>query len=182
MKRVLVPIAPGFEEIEALTIVDILRRAGAEVTLAATIDGPVEGRSGIRVLADVTLDVLDASLFDMIALPGGPGTEKLREDKRLLRILQDAFKDGKPLGAICAAPTVLSKLGLTKGKTITAHPSATKELVDEKLSEDRVVVDGGIITSRAPGTALEFSLKLVEVLFGKETAKRVNQGVLARLD
>lgn len=182
MIRVLVPLAPGFEEIEALTPVDILRRAGAEVVVAGTVAGPIAGRSGIRVVPDATMEEAEAGDFDMVVLPGGaPGTENLRKDERVRRVVEALHRKGAKMAAICAAPTVLSATGAIAGRAITSHPSVRGELGGERLSDERVVVDGDIITSQGPGTAMEFAFALVEVLFGRQKALEVNKGVLARL-
>ena len=182
MKRILIPLAPGFEEIEALAVVDILRRAGVEVLLAGTVDGPIEGRNRIKVLADTSLDSVKEQDFDMIVLPGGAmGTENLKNDTRVKEIVERLYKKGKFITAICAAPTVLSAIGITAGRTVTSHPTVRTKLDKEKISEERVVVDGNIITSQGPGTAIEFAFKLVEVLFGKDKVADVNKGVLAKI-
>lgn len=181
MKRVLVPLAPGFEEIEALTVVDILRRAGAEVTVAGTVPGLIEGRSRIKVLPDTVLDNTGAD-FDMIVVPGGAiGAQNLRKDQRVKTIIEALMQKGKVVAAICAGPTVLSAIGVIDGRTVTSHPTARHELQGGNVIDERVVVDGNIITSQGPGTAMEFSYKLVETLFGKEKVNEVNSGVLARL-
>lgn len=181
MKRALIPIAPGFEEIEALTVVDILRRAGVEVTMAGTVEGPIEGRTNIKILPDTSLDRVMDKEFDLIVLPGGKkGTENLKGDDRVREIVVGHFKKERLTAAICAAPTVLSFAGITKGRTVTSHPSVREELKHENISDERVVVDGNIVTSQGPGTAMEFAFKLVELLLGKDRAKEVNQGVLAR--
>lgn len=182
MKRVLVPLAPGFEEVEALAVVDILRRAGAEVTIAGTVDGPITGRNKIRVLADAGLEKAFEADYDMIVLPGGAaGTENLKKDARVRQAVERLHQKGAFVTAICAAPTVLSAFGVSKGRTITSHPSVRGEFKTEKISEDRVVTDGNIITSQGPGTAMEFAFRLVEALFGQEKIIEVNKGVLARL-
>jgi len=182
MKRILIPLAPGFEEIEALAVVDILRRAGAEVLLAGTVDGPIQGRNKIKILADTSLDSVKEQDFDMIVLPGGAvGTENLKKDPRIKDIVERLYKKGRLITAICAAPTVLSAIGITAGKTVTSHPTVRTKLQREKLSEERVVVDDNIITSQGPGTAIEFAFKLVEILLGKDKVAEVNKGVLARL-
>lgn len=182
MKRVLIPLAPGFEEIEALTVVDILRRAGAGVVIAGTVEGQIKGRNGIKVVPDTTLDSALKDNYDMIVLPGGKaGTENLKKDKRVERIVKEMHSEGLLVTAICAAPTVLSKAGVTKGYTITSHPGVRGELKGESISEERVVKDRNIVTSQGPGTALEFAFKLVEVLFGPDKVVEVNKGVLARL-
>lgn len=182
MKRVLVPIAPGFEEIEAVTVIDILRRAGVEVTVAGTENGEIEGRNKIKLLPDVQLNVLASIPFDMVVLPGGSaGAEHLKKNPRITQILQDMAARGLYITAICAAPTVLSALGLLQGKKVTSHPSVKGDLPETRYSEDRVVIDGPIITSRSPGTAMEFAMKLVEILEGRSKMEEVNRGVLARL-
>lgn len=182
MKKVLIPLAPGFEEIEALAVVDILRRVGIEVVLAGTADNPIEGRNRIKVLADASLDSVKGEDFDMIVLPGGAvGTENLKKDVRVKEIIERLYKKGRFITAICAAPTVLSAIGITEGKTVTSHPTVRAKLQKEKLSDDRVVVDGNIITSQGPGTAIEFAFKLIEVLLGKGKTAEVNKGVLARV-
>lgn len=182
MKKVLIPLAPGFEEIEALAVVDILRRAGVEVVTAGTAENPIEGRNKIRVLADALLDSVKDQDFDMIVLPGGAvGTENLKKDMRVKEIVERLYKKERFITAICAAPTVLSAIGITAGKTITSHPTVRTALQKEKLSEERVVVDGNIVTSQGPGTAIEFAFKLVEILLGKEKVAEVNKGVLAKI-
>jgi 4-methyl-5(b-hydroxyethyl)-thiazole monophosphate biosynthesis len=184
MKKVIVPLAPGFEEIEAITVVDILRRAGVEVTVAGTLEGegPVEGRNNIKVLADTTLDNVKGTDYDMVVLPGGAkGTENLKKDPRVKAIVEGLYREGGYTTAICAAPTVLSAIGVTRGRRVTSHPTVRGELKEEKVLDERVVVDGNIVTSQGPGTALEFAFKLVELLEGPEKAREVNAGVLARL-
>lgn len=182
MKRVLIPLAPGFEEVEALAPADILRRAGAEVTLAGTVDGPITGRNLIRVLPDTVMDKVDAKDFDMIMLPGGyQGTENLKKDARVKKAVEELMGLGRFVTAICAAPTVLSLIGVTERRTVTSHPSVRDQLKAKEISDERVVADGRIITSQGPGTAMEFAFALVEALFGKAKAVEVNKGVLARL-
>ena len=182
MKKVLVPLAPGFEEIEAVTVIDILRRAGVEVTVAGTVPGEIEGRNEIKVTPDALLDDVATRRFDMIVLPGGSaGTEQLKKDPRVKQILLELAARGGYITAICAAPTVLSAVGLLQGKKVTSHPSVQGDLSETNYSENRVVVDGRIVTSRSPGTALEFAMKLVEILEGRSKMEEVNRGVLARL-
>ena len=182
MKRVLMPLAPGFEEIEALAVVDILRRAGAEVVIAGTVEGVIEGRNGIRVVPDRVLEGEAGSGFDMVVLPGGAkGTENLKKDARVSNIVEEFSAARKFVTAICAAPTVLSAIGVTAGRNVTSHPGVRGELAAENVFDDRVVVDENIITSQGPGTALEFAFTLVEALWGPEKVEEVNKGVLARL-
>lgn len=182
MPSVLVPLAEGFEEIEAITVIDILRRAGVEVVVAGLAVGPVAGRSGIRVVPDRPLDEVLSRTFDMIVLPGGlPGTTHLKEDPRIQQLVKEQASRGRYTAAICAAPTVLHAVGLTAGRTLTSHPSVQGTLTASRYLEDRVVIDGTLVTSRAPGTAMEFAFALVEVLCGKEKVEEINRGVLARL-
>jgi len=182
MKKVLVTLAPGFEEIETITVVDILRRAGARVVLAATEEGSIEGSRGISILPDTLIDQVDDKDFDLVVLPGGqPGTRNLQSNTKVKAIIQNMHQSHKYIAAICAAPTILRSAGILGNSAITSHPSIKDHLKDVNYSEDRVVVDGTIVTSRSPGTALEFSLKLVEILFGRDRMDTVNQGVMARL-
>ncbi|HET6202639.1 MAG TPA: DJ-1 family glyoxalase III [Planctomycetota bacterium] len=181
MPRVLVPLAPGFEEIEAVTVIDVLRRANVEVVVAGLDEGPIEGSRGVKVVPDATLAGA-GSEFDMIVLPGGAkGAERLRQDERLASLIRDLVARKKPVAAICAAPIVLSHLGLLEGRKATGHPSVFSLLRAGQVVTDRVVVDGPIVTSRAPGTAMEFAFKLVEILVGRTKAEEVNRGVLAKL-
>ena len=180
MKRVLVPLAPGFEEIEATTIIDVLRRAGVEVVVAGTVSGPIEGSRGIRVTADLPLDQADAGSFDMIAVPGGgKGVEELKQHPRMLPLLGEFTARGKHVAAICAAPSLLAAAGLLCGKQVTSHPSVQAQVAPSTLyTEARVAVDGKIITSRGPGTAMEFALKLVEILVGPEKVRELKAAML----
>lgn len=180
MKRVLVPLAPGFEEIEAVTIIDILRRADIHVTVAGTHAGPITGSRGVAITPDATLDTVQNATFDMVVLPGGgPGTEVLRRDARVVSILKRHAERGQWLAAICAAPTVLADAGLLAGRRATSYPSFQSQLSSADYRTDRVVVDGRIITSRSPGTALEFALTLVEHLAGRDVSRRIAGDVLA---
>jgi 4-methyl-5(b-hydroxyethyl)-thiazole monophosphate biosynthesis len=184
MTKVLVPLAPGFEEIEAITVIDILRRAGIEVTVAGTQPGTIEASRKTKHVPDCTLDDVRAEDFDMIVLPGGqPGTTNLRNDPRIKRIIETLRAKNRQIAAICAAPSVLSAYGVLEGRTATSHPSVRAEVSTgaAKVSDDRVVVDGPVVTSQAAGTAMEFAFQLVEILCGPEKVAEVNRGVLARL-
>ena len=181
MARVLVPLAPGFEEIEAVTIVDILRRAGVEVAVAGTIAGPVTGSHGVPVVPDTTIDAVASALFDMVVLPGGgEGTANLRRDPRITSLVKRQADRGGFLAAICAAPTVLADAGLLAHKRVTSYPSYQSEIAAGEYRTDRVVVDGRLVTSRSPGTALEFALALVELLAGPDESRRIARDVLAQ--
>jgi protein deglycase len=174
MARVLVPLAPGFEEIEAVTIVDVLRRGGVTVDVAGVEPGPITGSHGVTLVPDRTLAGAAADDYDLIALPGGmPGTRHLRESADVLRLVQDLAAGGRWTTAICAAPTVLAAAGVTAGHMVTSHPSVAEALGGASYREDTVVVDGRLITSRGAGTAMEFALALVERLVDAETASRL---------
>ena len=178
MHKVLVLLAQGCEEIEAVTVIDILRRAGIGVTSAGLDDLPVLGSHSIMLLPDTTLDLAQHQDFDMIVLPGGlPGTNHLRADKRLIVLLQQMAQQGKYVAAICAAPSVLATAGLLDGRKATCYPTCLDAFPKVNLQTAAVVEDGKLITSRGPGTAMDFALALVERLSGK--AKR--QGVEAAL-
>jgi 4-methyl-5(b-hydroxyethyl)-thiazole monophosphate biosynthesis len=184
MKKVLVPLAPGFEEIEAITVIDILRRAGVEVVVAGTQPGPIEASRQTKHIPDCTLDDVRAEDFDMIVLPGGqPGTTNLRRDARIQQIIKTLQEKNRRIAAICAAPSVLSAYGVLQGRAATSHPSVRAEVAAgaKEFSDQRVVLDGPIVTSQAAGTAMEFAFALVELLCGADKAAEVNRGVLARL-
>jgi 4-methyl-5(b-hydroxyethyl)-thiazole monophosphate biosynthesis len=183
MKRVLVPLAPGFEEIEAVTVIDLLRRADVEVVVAGVERGPIAGSRGVRLLPDASLDDVAGASFDLVVLPGGRGgTDRLIADSRVHALLRDQVRAGRLVAAICAAPEVLHRAGLLEGRQVTSHPSSRDALPGVRYREDRVVRDGSIITSRAPGTAMEFAFTLVELLCGKEKVREINAVVLGRLD
>ena len=176
MKRVLVPLAEGCEELEAVTIIDLLRRAEIEVIVAGLQDGPVRASRGVVLLPDVTLDeVLDES-FDMIVLPGGlPGADHLDDDPRIHKLLQQMAEAGKYTAAICAAPKVLANAGILEGRKATSYPGVidAMELPATQILQDAVVQDGMVITSRGPGTAMAFALTLIEQLEGREIRNAV---------
>ncbi len=173
MARALVPLAEGCEELEAVTIIDILRRAGVEVVSAGLDAGPVTASRGTVLLPDKILaEVLDQD-FDLIALPGGlPGANHLDADPRLRDLLVRQAERGRWCAAVCAAPLVLANAGLLTGRTATSYPGALDPdaLTQTRLVEEPVVVDGRIVTSRGPGSAMDFALQLVELLEG--SAKR----------
>ncbi len=179
MPTVLVILPEGFEEIEAITPIDLLRRAGAEVTIAALTENiHVTGRSNIIVHADTFLASVRTETFDLVMLPGGPGVINLRSDPRVAELVRQQASAGRWLGAICAAPSVLHAAGLLEGRRYTAHFSVAKEL-QHTLSDERVVVDGKLITSRGAGTALDFGLALVEHLFSAQKASEVRAAIAA---
>lgn len=167
-RRILVPLAEGFEEIEAVTIVDVLRRAELEVIVAGLAPGLVRGAHGISIAADTTLDAVDPAAFDAIVLPGGmPGTTALGQDARVLAAVRSLHESGRLTAAICAAPQVLVQAGIADGVPITAHPSVRGRLAPALVhDEPRVLESGNVVTSQGAGTALEFALALVGRLCG----------------
>lgn len=179
MHKVLVMLAQGCEEIEAVTTIDILRRAGVEVTSAGLDDLPVLASRGVMLLADTTLDLAQHQDFDMIVLPGGqPGTDNLKADNRLTALLQRMAKQGKYLAAICAAPSVLAAAGLLDGRKATCYPTCLDGYPKVDLQTAAVVEDGRLITSRGPGTAMDFALALVERLAGKAKRQEVEAALV----
>ena len=176
IRKVLVPIADGTEEIEAVTIIDVLRRAGADVTVAAVQnDLRITASRGVKIEADALIDACVDRAWDLVVLPGGmPGAENLRQSESLTRILQAQHARGGMMAAICAAPAVvLQSHGLLQGRRATSHPEFVHRLTDTSAAEDLVVHDGPVITSRGPGTALLFALHLVERLFGAQKREAV---------
>lgn len=174
---VLVILMNGFEEIEATTPIDLLRRAGARVVLASiTPEQTVIGRSNISILVETTLAIAAQQSYDMIFLPGGPGVKHLRSDGRIVPLVQAHVAAGKPVAAICAAPLVLHDAGLLAGRRYTAYPATVNELADIRHDE-RVVEDGLIITSRGAGTALDLGYAMITRLFGAEKAAEIRRSI-----
>ncbi len=178
-KRVLCVLGDGFEEIETVTPVDLLRRSGAEVVIASANGSfQLEGRSGIHIQADEVLAKHSPFEFDMLLIPGGPGVAALRTDGRAARLAREFFDHGKFVAAICAAPLILLDAGILEGTEHTCHSSATDELFSAN-TEARVVEDGKVITSRGAGTSLEFSLTLLRRLFSPEKADEIAAAIMA---
>ena len=176
MSRVLVPIAEGSEELEAITVVDILRRAGVDVVIAGLTDEPVVMSRHTVILPDASLDDSLEEEFDMIVLPGGmPGAVNLDKDQRIHDLLEKAAKRGKYVAAICAAPKILANSGLLDGRKATSYPGFLdiESRPEVKSTGAAIEVDGRIVTSRGPGTALDFALQLVELLEGKDKREEV---------
>ncbi|HRJ52344.1 MAG TPA: DJ-1/PfpI family protein [Candidatus Thiothrix moscowensis] len=176
MPRVLIPLAEGCEELEAVTIIDLLRRAQVEVISASLCSGPVKCSRGTVLLADRELSEVMAEHFDMVVLPGGlPGADHLNADPRIHQLINQQVAANKPLAAICAAPKVLVANGSINGRKLTAYPGALASMDTSKvtLTRNPVEIDGNIITSRGPGTALDFALQLIETLLGKATRDQV---------
>ena len=175
--RVLCLLGEGFEEIELVTPVDILRRAGCTVVIAAMTESPVPGRCGMRLEADRKLADIDPAAFDMLLIPGGPGVARLREDGRASALAREFHDSGRRVAAICAAPLILMDAGLLQNRRFTAYESV-RPVLGGGLDE-RVVVDGRIITSRGAGTAMDFALALVRELLGPDAASRVAAEIMA---
>ena len=180
MKKVAVPLADGFEEIEAITIIDVLRRAGIEVTtISVTGNLEISGAHHIEIKADKLFSDFDFGEYDMIVLPGGmPGSVHLNQHEGLKQVLMEMKKQDKYIGAICAAPFVLGGLGLLEGLQATCYPGFEKYLRDAKHSEEGVVSDGKIITGRGAGLAMPFALKLLELLTCKDKAHDIGRKML----
>jgi 4-methyl-5(b-hydroxyethyl)-thiazole monophosphate biosynthesis len=180
-KQVLVPIADGTEEIEAVCIIDTLRRAGAEVAVAS-VSGKLQvtASRGVKIVADSLISDCVGKTFDLVVLPGGTkGAENLRDSKELVEILKNQQQEGRLCGAICAAPAVvLQHHGLIGNRRATCYPSFAARLQNSAGPESRVVVDGTLATSQGPGTAVEFALKLVELLFDKAKSSEVAKAML----
>ncbi len=179
--RVLVPLAAGFEEIEAATIIDVLRRAELDVVTAALASTDVVGAHGVTITADMTLDAaLTDGDFDAVVLPGGmPGAAHLRDDARVRKALVDVVERGGTAAAICAAPIALEAAGVLAGRRATCYPGFGEQLTSAaERCDDRVVMDGPVVTSAGPGTALEFATALVERLVDEATADALRAGLL----
>lgn len=179
-KKVSVFLVDGLEEIEGLTVVDILRRANVEVSMVSvTGRRQVQGAHGIGIMADETFEEADFSETGMLVLPGGlPGTTHLQEHEGLRELLLAFDREEKQIAAICAAPSVLGGLGLLRGKKACCYPSFEEKLDAAEVLYDPVVTDGHITTGRGMGAAIPFALRLTELLCGKETAEKIGKSIL----
>ncbi|KPJ88772.1 MAG: 4-methyl-5(B-hydroxyethyl)-thiazole monophosphate biosynthesis protein [Gammaproteobacteria bacterium SG8_11] len=176
MASVLIPLAQGCEELEAVTIIDLMRRAGIEVVTASLTDEPIKASRGTVLIADTTLDKALQREYDMMVLPGGlPGADHLNADARIQHTLQTMAKHNKYTAAICAAPKVLATAGLLEGKRATSFPGVLEQLnlPATQLESAAVVKDGNVITSRGPGTAMDFALELIALLAGESKRQEV---------
>ncbi len=180
--KVCIHLATGFEEIEAISIIDVLRRANIQVTVVSiTGELKVEGAHNITVSADELFENINYGQVSMIILPGGmPGSENLNNHSGLKQQIQNFYSTNKPIAAICAAPLVFGNLGLLKGKTATCFPGFEKYLTGATISELPVVADGNIITGKGAGVAIHFALKIVEVLIDKQTATKLSEQLQLR--
>lgn len=179
MHSTLVLFANGSEELETVTVVNLLRRAGVKVTLAGLEAGPLRGSRQTTLLPDTTLDEALTQAYDMLVLPGGqPGTDHLKSDTRVLKLAQEMFRDDRYVCAICAAPSVLAAAGLLDGKQATSYPGSLDDFPQVLRQPQAVVEDGKLITSRGPGTAMDFALTLVERLCGHNKRVEVEAGLV----
>jgi len=178
-KRVLCVIGDQFEEIETVAPIDLLRRAGAEVTIASATDSlTVTGRSNIKLIAELLLEQLsNPKEFDCLLLPGGPGVKKLRTDTRIVNLAKLFYSEGKVVAAICAAPLILFDAGILAGKRYTAHFSVKEELQDALTSES-VVEDGNVVTVNGAGASIQFGLRLVRKLYGNAVEAEIRQAIM----
>lgn len=171
-------LAQGFEEIEALTPVDILRRGGVEVVTVGIGGKEITGSHNIKVHADISDEEFNVLGLEGVVLPGGmPGTRNLEKCHKVIKAVNYCFERGLAVGAICAAPSVLGHMGILKDKNATAFPGFEKDLFDAKVSEEYVVVDGNIVTAKGMGVSTEFALELLSVLKGKEVSDKVRNSV-----
>jgi protein deglycase len=179
MATVLVPLARGCEELEAVTIIDLLRRAGIEVITAGLDREPVKASRGVVLVPDTDLDTALQRDYDMVVLPGGgPGADRLQHDSRINDLLRKMADCGRFTAAICAAPKILAHAGLLTGKRATAYPGVLDNADGISLQPGPVVTDGKIITSRGPGTAMDFALDLIEKLVGKNKRDEVDKALV----
>ena len=168
INRILVYLASGFEEIEAVTIIDLLRRVGLEVTVAGLQPDQVTGSHGITIVPDVLYVDVDPDDYDCLVLPGGqPGTDNLKVNPQVLQTVKKYYQENKLIAAICAAPTILAEAGILQDKKVTSYPAESDVFKSSDYQELSVVKDGMIVTSRGVGTAIEFALELIKIIKGE---------------
>lgn len=180
MDKIYIFLAEGFEEIEGLTVVDLLRRAKLDITMVSMTQAlAVTGSHGIQITADAVFEEVDYTDAGMYVLPGGmPGTLNLGNDEGLVTLLKKAHAENRKIAAICAAPSVLGTSGILEGKRAVCYPGFEDKLTGAEVSEDPVAVDGNIITSRGMGTAIEFSLAIITEFLGEEEAQRIAASII----
>ncbi len=177
MTEFLMPLADGFEEIEATTTIDILRRGGVNVTTAGLQGTIVRGTRGVKLIADMKMDDVNFDRFDGLILVGGdPGWKNLSMSRRVMDAIQKYNGSKKTLAAICAAPCILAKAGVLAEKRATIYPGMEREL--PRPRSEKVIVDGHVITSQGPGTAVDFALKILELAAGKDKAAKVKKEIV----
>jgi len=177
MSSALVPLAQGCEELEAVTITDLLTRAGIQVTTAGLDDQPVVASRGMKLLPDTIITEVVTNTYDLIVLPGGlPGADHLSSNRHVQQLLKKHNSEKKLVAAICAAPKALASAGLLDNKTVTCYPGALSSslLNNTTINSTSIEIDGNIITSRGPGTAMDFALKLIELLEGQEKSNEIS--------
>ncbi|NLM97813.1 MAG: DJ-1/PfpI family protein [Halanaerobiaceae bacterium] len=178
--KVLITFADGFEEIEAITCVDVLRRAGIDVITASLKEKTVRGAHNLEIISDSFLADVKIDELDGIVLPGGmPGSINLRDSRDIIEIVKELYRRNKLIAAICAAPLVLERAGVITNKNITCYPGIEVDLKSASYTGDRVVVDGNIITGKGPGAAHEFAIKIVEYLVGEDKAGKLKKSMIA---
>lgn len=172
--------ADGFEEVEALAVVDMLRRADIKINMVSVSESSfVTGAHGIKVETDI--NIKDVKVSDMLVLPGGvPGVPNLKDNKQVLDLIKLYYNSDKYIAAICAAPSILAELSLIDGKKVTSYPSYSDKLGDAVYTDDSVTVDGKFVTSKACGTVFDFAFKIIEILKDKDTALKVSKSVYYR--
>ncbi len=178
MLHVLVPLAPGFEELEAITITDLLVRADIKVTTCGLDDQPVTASRGTTIIPNTSIDKIIDTAFDLIVLPGGlPGADYLRDNEKVQSLIKKQAIENKYIAAICAAPKALAKAGILTNKRATSFPGVLEALEDNSITitNNAVEIDGNIITSRGPGTAIDFTLSLIELLIDKDKKYAINK-------
>jgi 4-methyl-5(b-hydroxyethyl)-thiazole monophosphate biosynthesis len=176
MPKAMIVLADGFEEIEAFTVIDIMRRANIEIDMIGLVSTIIEGAHKIKTMAQKRLSEINTKDYDMIILPGGQAYKQLLNSEKLLSILRDADQNKKYIAAICAAPTVLAKAGILEDKLATVYPGLEKEI--PRPREAKVIVDENIITSNGPGTAIIFAIKLAELLTNKKSAEQLKRDLI----
>ena len=180
MGKAVILLADGFEEIEAITVADVLRRLDIECSLCSIAGREVKGAHRIVILADMLFDEVDFKDCQTIILPGGmPGAKNLKADKRVIALIQEFHAEKKLVTAICAAPIVLKEAGITAGRTLTSFPGFRDEFTDSHYVEDRVIQDGNLITSRGPATALDFAFRIAANMTDKNRVEMVRSAMLA---
>jgi DJ-1 family protein len=180
MVTVLVPIADGTEEMEAVIVIDVLRRAKWKVDAVSLTDQTIVASRRVRLAPDIPWSQVDLDRYDILVLPGGaPGVEAMKADSRILNAVRSLLRNGKQVAAICAAPLILQAAGVLENRRFTSHPAVRPEFVTGRpWCSDRVVVDGNLVTSQGPGTAFEFALKLIEIHEGPQASSSVAGGLV----
>ncbi|MGL5616196.1 MAG: DJ-1 family glyoxalase III [Sarcina sp.] len=179
MKKVLLMLAEGFETLEALSVKDVCARAGVCCTLVGVMGKVVTTSHGIKVEADIEINEVDFNDYDALIIPGGlPGAYNLRDDEKIVSEVENFYNDGKIVAAICAGPIVFYKAGILEGKTATSNPGFKDKIGNVNYKEEPVVVDGNIITSRGPATAIEFGLTILKELGYKEKSEELSEAML----